>query len=321
VPAGVSLASIAARAGVPLSTLEELNPQYLSSRTPPLGPDEPARLWAVYVPPGQGSRIAHDVGRRPPGSERQATVRARVGDTVSSIAHRLRSSEAEVREHNHLEPNERLQPGSVLLVPPSAELAQAGQLPPREDTESVVVVPPLRFQYEGRERVFYRALPGDDVDTVARAFQVSPQDLVLWNSLDRRAKLQSEMVLQVFVPKGARLDGVRFARERNTGKRLEVGSRAFFAHFEAEQGRQRLQILARAGDTLQSIGKRYGLSAGMMERINHFSRSARLDEGRPVVVYAKYGPHETEVLLSRAPDPLPPVDPPHPAALPSAPAR
>ena len=56
--------------------------------------------------------------------------------------------------------------------------------------------------------------------------------------------------------------------------------------------------------------------AGMMERINHRARNERLKEGTPVVVYAKYGPVGAEQILSRAPDPLPPVDPPHPAALP-----
>jgi hypothetical protein len=122
----------------------------------------------------------------------------------------------------------------------------------------------------------------------------------------------------VFVRKGAELDGVRFARERNAGKRLEAGSPSFLAHFEGEQGRQRLQIAAREGDTLQAIGRRYGLSAGMMERINHRARNERLVEGTPVVVYAKYGPAAAEQMFSRAPDPLPPVDPPHPAALPAA---
>jgi membrane-bound lytic murein transglycosylase D len=90
-------------------------------------------------------------------------------------------------------------------------------------------------------------------------------------------------------------------------------------HFEAERGRKRLQILARDGDTLRSIGLRYGLSAGMMERINHLPRNQRLTEGHPIVVYARYGPVPSEVLLSRAPDPLPPVDPPHPHVLPTAP--
>jgi membrane-bound lytic murein transglycosylase D len=320
VPAGVTLASIAEHAGVTKDAIASLNPHYLASRTPPADAREPARKWAVHVPRGQGGKVMRRLAELRPPLPDHATYRIRVGDTPASIAYRLRGSEDELRELNQLGPSERLLPGSTLIVPRGwNRSAQGTPLPLREDTESVVVLPPLRFQYPNRERVFYRTLPGDALDSLAEAFQVRPQDLVLWNSLDRRAKLQSDMVLQVFIPHGSRLTNVRYLRGNNAGKRLDVGSPSFFAHFEAEQGRQRLQILSREGDTLNSIGRRYGLTAGTMERINHFSRNQRLDVGTPVVVYAKYGPVASEVLLSRAPDPLPPVDPPHPAALPSAP--
>jgi len=141
---------------------------------------------------------------------------------------------------------------------------------------------------------------------------------LLWNGLDPSAHLQADMLLQAFVPNGARLDGVRVVRQPGVGQELEVGSQSFLHYFEAGQGRQRLQILARDGDTLELIGRRYGLSPGMMERINHFARNRRLNEGAAVIVYAKDGTTASEVLWSRAPDPLPPVNPPYPAALPGA---
>jgi peptidoglycan lytic transglycosylase D len=319
-PAGVPLASIAEQAGMPVDALVSLNPQYLSARTPPASPGEPSRLWAVHVPLGQGNAITRSLAERSGSRPDYATYRIRVGDTLAGIAERLRGSEDELTTLNHLESGEQLLPGSTLIVPAASQAgSDGGALAPLEDSESAVVLPPLRFQYADRERVFYRILPGDTLESLAEAFRVAPEDLVLWNSLDGRARLQSEMVLQVFVPRDAELSGVRYARERNAGTRLDAGSPSFFSHFEAEQGRQRLQILARDGDTLHSIGRRYGLSDGTMERINHFSRTTRLSEGRPVIVYAKYGPVATEVLLSRAPDPLPPVDPPDPSALPALP--
>jgi membrane-bound lytic murein transglycosylase D len=320
VPAGVPLASIAARAGMPEDALASLNPQYLAARTPPASPGAANRLWAVHVPLGQGDAVTRGLAELVRLRPDYATYRIRVGDTLAGVAERLRGSEEELTLLNQLEPGEQLLPGSMLLVPPALQpVSDGGELVPREDSELAVVLPPMRFQYSDRERVYYRTLPGDTLDGLAEAFLVSPADLALWNSLDARAKLQSEMVLQVFVTRDAQLSGVRYARERNAGKRLEAGSPSFFSHFEAEQGRQRLQILARDGDTLHSIGRRYGLSDGTMERINHFSRTKRLAEGRSVIVYAKYGPVATEVLLSRAPDPLPPVDPPHPSALPVVP--
>jgi membrane-bound lytic murein transglycosylase D len=275
----------------------------------------------VHVPRGQGARLSEVSQSWQKLAVVHGTYRVRLGDTLGSVADRLRGSVEELVALNEMADGERLIPGSLLLVPPTVGVAAAerARLPPREDTESVVVLPPASFQYADRERVFYRLLPGDTLDRVATAFGVRPEELVLWNGLEEHANLQSEMVLSVFVPKGAEFSGVRLTRERNAGKRLEAGSPSFLAHFEAEQGRQRLQISAREGDTLQGIGRRYGLSAGMMERINHRARHTRLAEGTAVIVYAKYGPAAAEQILSRAPDPLPPVNPPHPAALPSLP--
>jgi membrane-bound lytic murein transglycosylase D len=321
VPGGVPLADIALRAGLPEEALASMNPQLLSRLTPPPSSDEPARLWPVHVPRGQGAPLSEASQHWQKLAVVRGTYRVRLGDTLASVAERLRGSVEELVALNQMEDAERLIPGSVLMVPPTFGVSapERERLAPREDTESVVVLPPASFQYSDRERVFYRLLPGDTLDRVATAFGVRPEELVLWNGLEEHANLQSEMVLSVFVPKGAEFSSVRLTRERNAGKRLEAGSPSFLAHFEAEQGRQRLQISAREGDTLQGIGRRYGLSAGMMERINHRARHERLIEGTPVIVYAKYGPVAAEQILSRAPDPLPPVDPPHPAALPSLP--
>jgi membrane-bound lytic murein transglycosylase D len=321
VPGGVPLAEIAPLVKLPEAALASMNPQLLSALTPPASAADPARLWPVRVPRGAAAELAE----RPPNWQAhvvvRGTYRVRLGDTVASIAERLRGTPEELAALNEIDDGERLGPGTVLLVPATFGVAapDGERLPPREDSESVVVLPPSRFSYPDRERVFYRVLPGDTVEAVATAFAVRPEELVLWNGLEERAKLQSEMVLSVFVPRTAELQGVRFARERNAGKRLEAGSPSFLSHFEAEQGRQRLSLSAREGDTLAAIGRRYGLSAGMMERINHRARNERLKEGTPVVVYAKYGPVSAAQILSRAPDPLPPVDPPHPAALPAAP--
>jgi membrane-bound lytic murein transglycosylase D len=314
-PSGVPLDTIAEQAGISRDALESLNPQLLSGLTPPAEGDPSKQLWPVHVPRGSGDLVAARFAKYEPAT-RARLVRARQGDTWETIAYRCRASEDELRAHNRARSDELLVPGSLLLVPPSG----APDKPP-PDVEDVIVSGPERFRYEGHERVFYRVVAGDDLAEVARAFRVDAGDLVLWNALDERASLQVGMVLQLFVPEGVELSGVRFAREEHAGKRLLAGSTSFIAHFEGEQGRQRLELRAREGETLASIGRRYGLSAGMMERINHFWRGEVLNDGAPVVVYAKHGPQLREMFVSRAPDPLPPLDPPHPTALPNLPAR
>jgi membrane-bound lytic murein transglycosylase D len=323
VPGGVPLAHIALTFNLPGPALASMNPHFLSTLTPPASPDEPAHLWPVHVPRGSAAQLAERPRNWREHVVVASTYRVRLGDTLENVAERLRGAPEELEAQNQLDDNERLMPGTILLVPASFGVAapEAQRLPPREDTESAVVLPPSRFAYPDRERVFYRVLAGDTLVALATAFGVRPEELVLWNGLDERARLQSDMVLSVFVPHAAALSQVRFARERNAGKRLEAGSPSFLAHFEGEQGRQRISLAARAGDTLQGIGRRYGLSAGTMERINHRARNERLREGTPVVVYTKSGPVGAEQILSRAAGPLPPIDPPHPSALPSAPTN
>jgi membrane-bound lytic murein transglycosylase D len=274
----------------------------------------------VHVPSGLGPAIRHRLAARGGATQVEPTVIVRRGDTPESVARRLRGEEGDLRQLNAIGSDEALAPGTLLLVPLDW-VASTGsrEAALRPDSEDVVVLPPDEFAYPDRERVFYRTLHGDDLGAVARALGVSQGDLVLWNRLDPRARLQADMVLQAYVESADHLDGIRLVAESSAGKRLRSGSPAFLDHFEAERGRKRLQILARDGDTLRSIGLRYGLSAGMMERINHLPRNQRLTEGHPIVVYARYGPVPSEVLLSRAPDPLPPVDPPHPHVLPTAP--
>jgi membrane-bound lytic murein transglycosylase D len=321
VPGGVPLAEIALQANLSETELARMNPHFLSTLTPPPSQHDAAHLWPVHVPRGLGAKLS----ARPEAWQKRAVARSsyrvRLGDTLANVAERLRGTPEDLAMLNRLDDGDALIPGSALLVPATFGVvaAESERLPPREDAESVVVLPPSRFSYTDRERVFYRVLPGDTLEALATAFRVRPEELVLWNGLDERARLQSDMVLSIFIRRGAEPSGVRFARERNAGKRLEAGSPSFLAHFQAEEGRQRLSISARDGDTLQAIGRRYGLSGGMMERINHRARHERLKEGTPVIVYAKIGPIGSEQILSRAPDPLPPIDPPLPSALPTAP--
>jgi LysM domain len=51
-------------------------------------------------------------------------------------------------------------------------------------------------------------------------------------------------------------------------------------------GKRRLLVTVKKGDTLASIGRRYDTSIGWMERINRRSRSDELGAGETVVVYA-----------------------------------
>lgn len=178
----------------------------------------------------------------------------------------------------------------------------------------MVVVPDRALSFPGRSRVFYRVMVGDTLAEIANAFGVSADDLVAWNSLDTTARLQSGMALQIFAPTGLALDSVRCVREP---KVLVVGTDEFYEHFEAQNGRKRMSVVAREGDTLGSIAQRYNMSVGMMERVNRRSRRDVLEAGERVVVYAPMGVTTRSVAEAAGVRPLEPAEPPpRPDALP-----
>jgi membrane-bound lytic murein transglycosylase D len=92
------------------------------------------------------------------------------------------------------------------------------------------------------------------------------------------------MTLQAFLPAGATRDGVLLLEESDA-RVIEVGTDEFFAHFEGLKGRKRIEVVAQDGDSFGKIASRYGLSVGMLERINHRSRRTPLKDGDKLVVY------------------------------------
>lgn len=293
---GTPLADIARAAGMTTDELERMNPMYLAGRVPPVASGRASVPYRVRVPTGSGS-VATKLLARPYVSELQSYT-VKQGDNLASVARATGASEATLRELNRIGSQETLGAGTVLLAPPKPASATSDDS--RSDDPVVIVrqvTPP-----PDTVRVFYAVSPGDTLPSVASAFGVARSDLVAWNALDSSANLQEGMVLQVFPQKTKDLRHVRVLRGSGT-KVLVVGSPEFFDHFEGLNGKRRMVVTVRAGDTLASIGRRYQTSVGWMERINRRSRSDRLAPGETVVVYA-----------DRDRFPAPPARPAAPAA-------
>ncbi len=275
----VPLSEIARVIGAPPTKLERDNPQYLAGRTPPAPPGAPRGSYRVRVPEGSGAqwsptRAVNDEGLEP------YVVKA--GETVERIARARGTSERDLRERNRVAADEVLAAGTVLLVPKLL----ANREPDPTTAAELVVVPARSPEYPERKRVFYRVVSGDTATGVATAFRVAPRDLADWNALDVQARLEPGMSLQVFVPKNADLSKVLHVPEAHA-KVLVAGSPEFCDYFEGQNGKRRLVIAAREGDTLSAIGKRYGMTIGQMERVNRRGRSDALTAGEAVVVYTE----------------------------------
>lgn len=309
VPAGVSLDQVAAAAGVSKQRIEELNRHYLAGRIPPAAGEKSPASWRVHVPRGEGARARQGLAKVSKIDAKLEPYVVRFGDTVEDIAAEHPGSEYALRKLNAIGRSERLEAGTVLLV-------QKGRVPAKPKGEAeVAVVPPRPFNYKSRKRVFYRTLSGDSVEAVASHFSVTRAEVIAWNGLDTSARLLSGMVLQLFVKPSFDLGQVRLVDDP---KVLVAGSEEFFEHFEAKNGRKRIRVTVRAGDSLWKIAKRYGMSVGMMERINRISRNKKLQVGDTLIVYAKgidKASDEKEDGDAKR-EALPEVEPPVPDSLP-----
>jgi membrane-bound lytic murein transglycosylase D len=323
VPPAMSLALVARGAGCDERDVEGLNPELRAGRTPPAEEGEQgAGRYTVRVPLGKGSALAQALTRQSKSQPPVDRYVVRFGESLEAIAAAHKTTPQRLVELNAIAPGEIVRGGTTLLVPrvdtasPAAPSGGAfclpvlGELPAPADRPSTpsasghaspttpattttvraaapresVVVPSDEFVYPGRRRVFYRVLVGDAPATIAGALGVPVDDLLRWNGLDPSASLQEGMTLQAFVAPGADLSRVAVIPEASVHV-VAVGSEEFFAPLELAKGRRRVILTAKAGETLESIGRRFDVPPRTMEWINRRGRADVLEAGETVVVY------------------------------------
>lgn len=222
------------------------------------------------------------------------TYRVRWGEPTDHIASRFGTSPSHIEKLNDLESGESARAGVSLFVPAhvrprsDSEAARsiAGVHGPGQTGNPILVVPSEEFTYPDRQRVFYQPVLGDSAEDVAEVCNVTATEVRHWNHLDRGAALQDGMTLQLFVPKDAHLRDVLLLDPAQV-ETVPVASNAFHNHFLGKLHRERIEVVATQGDTWSGLANRYGLSVGMLERINQKSRSSKLHPGEHVVVYAR----------------------------------
>lgn len=309
VPPGTALSLVAQAAGVPSKDIEALNPELRASRTPPKDSDE-TKFYPVKVPPGKSTAVVTGLAKLPsPPLERYVV---RFGESLDQIAQARGTTVSKIVEINAIAPGEVIRGGTVLLVPPARARQAAAQTTAPPD-KPIAIVPADVFVYPGRKRVFYKVMTGDTLPEIATALKVSLDDLRRWNDVDPTARLVEGMTLQAFVPDGADLSNVMTLAE-NDVRVVPVGSDDFFALSDSLKGKKRIAVTAKAGDTLESIGRRFNVSAATMERINRRGRTEPIKEGETIIVYATpqaLGAPAPSLVTAAdalpAPEPLPPL--------------
>ena len=289
----VPLAAIAKGLGVPLATLVDLNPQIRRGRIPPGGYD-------LRIPRGMRGQFSRSFPQLRSEWEGYETYPVRHGERFEDIARTYGTTVKALRELNAIgDPNE-VRGGTILLVPriddasrkrnraaAEIDLYRSEVAPGGPGDPMIVAVPDKDFAIPGKKRVFYRVVPGDTLESVATVFRVQGTDLAVWNDLDPEAKIQARMVLVVYVAPG--FDAQRAQVSLLDEARLMVvtaGSPEHMDLFEGRKGRVRKKVVAKAGDTLESLGRPHHLTKYDMARINRRSYGTPCVAGEELIVYA-----------------------------------
>jgi len=279
-PRSTRLKDLAELLDTDASLLAEINGGFIRGRTPP------EQSAAVRIP---RDRIAAFAAARPRLEalwRTEATTTVEHGQKLGAIARRYGISEKQLRTLNGIEDSAEVHGGVVLVVPaPGASTGEGHASADPPPAPPLAAVPPVQ-PASGQRLVFFETNRASTPPALEQAFGVRWSDIVRWNDLDPRARLQSGLVLQVLVPADfdARARAIALY-ERDQVEHVIRGSRA---HLEAEldrRGKRRRGYRVRSGDTLDKVGNRFGLTVGDLSRINQFSRNHDPQVGDVLVVY------------------------------------
>lgn len=273
--------------GADADRLGEINAAFVRGRTPP------ERSATVRIPRDKAEAFAAARGELEKLWKGEGTVTAKHGESLEAIAKRHGITEKQLRKLNGIRDAAEVVGGVVLVVP--VETASAGAATAtapasaaaasEPEPRPLAAVPPLSAS-KGQRLVFFRTNRASTPPDLERALGVRWSDLVRWNDLDPRARLQSGLLLQVLVSEGFDAN-VRNVAILEPGE-VEHVIRGSRAHIEAELGRRgklRRGYRVKSGDTLEKIGTRFDLTAGDLSRINQVPRESEPEVGELVVVY------------------------------------
>lgn len=181
------LKTIAERLEVDYDSLKELNSELRHNSTPP-------SVYALRVPPGKGELLLAKLDDipawRPPASSHYVH-RVRSGDSLSSLAHRYRTSISAIMRANNLKNSNYLKVGWNLRIPTSA----AVPAPPQK--------PALQTAKMEQSINSYVVKRGDSLWKIASRYGTTVHTIQSLNGL-RNSRLRVGQVLQVPMGSGTK---------------------------------------------------------------------------------------------------------------------
>jgi membrane-bound lytic murein transglycosylase D len=292
-----------------LKEIEQLNPQLRRNRTPPTISD-----YRVRVPKGKRGQFGQRFAQlRADWDDVDAYV-VNHGERFEDVATKHSISRSKLRSLNGLTSESEVRGGMILVVPKvSAAVKATNEVAakddlyksgvPRGDTGDalLVPVPDIELQVKGKVRHLYRVVSGDTQGGVAEAFHVDRHDLAMWNGLAPEAHLHARMVLQVwtsksFLPAKESVAVLDLSRVQI----VQAGSPDHLDRAEDRIGRKRLAYSPKRPESMETIGKKFGLGKYDLARINHRSPNTIIEPSESVLVYQVVDPSASDRAAEQA---------------------
>jgi membrane-bound lytic murein transglycosylase D len=181
----VDLRRIAEWADTTISEIQTLNPE-LRRWTTPIRDDS----YELKVPRGTAAVVQaklEDAATSELASLRWYTVKK--GETLASIARKLRVSRSDLAAANYLKTTARVPTGSKLMVPRESTVLMAARTEravPAAESRSIAadsVVPAVARDGGDRVKITYRVKRGDTLASIARVFSTTVSAIKSWNRI------------------------------------------------------------------------------------------------------------------------------------------
>jgi len=179
-PAAVDLRRVAEWAEVPMDDIQRLNPEFRRWTTPIRDGD-----YRLKVPQGTAAKVEVGLAASSPdqlNALQWHTVKA--GESLTSIARKLRVRRNDLAEANYLRVNARVRAGQRLVVPrmPTAALL-ARAVGTGEDAPSTLAAAAAAAESDEIPATIYRVRRGDTLYAIARRHGTTVDQLKAWNNL------------------------------------------------------------------------------------------------------------------------------------------
>ncbi len=208
-PVAVDLRRVAEWTGAPVNAIQELNPELRRWTTPVRAKD-----YELKVPEGAAEIIQDRLAQADPSDLaplRWHTVKK--GETISTIARKLKVSRADLAEANYLSVKSRVTSGQRLVIPRAPELLLAKRTespaPPVESRKAEAVVASAdmtpRAERSEQAKLFYRVKRGDTLFGIARLYKTTVASLKTWNKIRGNAITPGQR-LTIYTNRATRTD-------------------------------------------------------------------------------------------------------------------